>query len=87
VDYVLFDALGAFFACPDHHRFVSIDVDGDVKRLYEDYYFEVAITLGLKSLTMEVLRRLELRQVGLKTLTHEVMGVLIDKPKWVMMSK
>jgi hypothetical protein len=85
-DYVPFGALGAFFACPDH-RFTGVGVDGDVKRLYEDYGFKVTSAVELKSLSAEVLGRPELRQAGLKTLTREVMGVLIDKPKRVTMSK
>jgi hypothetical protein len=85
-DYVPFGALRAFFACPDH-CFTGVGVDDDFKRLYEDYGFEVANAEELKSLSAEVLGRPELSQVGLKTLTHEVMGVLIHKPKWVTMSK
>jgi hypothetical protein len=85
-DYVPFGDLGAFFACPDH-RFTGVGVDGDVKRLYEDYGFKVTSAVELKSLSAEVLSRPELRQAGLKTLTREVMGVLIDRPKRVTMSK
>jgi hypothetical protein len=85
-DYVPFGALRAFFACSDH-RFTGVGVDGDAKRLYKDYDFEVANAVELKSLSAEVLGRPELSQAGLKTLAHEVMGVLIDKPKWVTMSK
>jgi hypothetical protein len=86
VGYVPFGALGAFFMCPDH-RFTDVGVDGDVKRLYEDYNFEVTNSMELKSLLAEVLGWPELSQVGLKTLTREVMDVLINKPKRVMMSK
>jgi hypothetical protein len=53
-DYVLSGTLRAFFACPDHH-FTGVGVDDDVKRLYEDYGFEVASAVELKSLSTEVL--------------------------------
>ncbi|KAK3164981.1 hypothetical protein QOZ80_1AG0027370 [Eleusine coracana subsp. coracana] len=85
-NYVPVIALGDFFACPDH-RFAGVEVGGDFKRLYEDYGFEVTNTVELKSVAAEVLCRPELKQAGLKTLTREVMGVLIDKPKRVTMSR
>jgi hypothetical protein len=53
-DYVPFGALGAFFVCPDH-CFTGVGVDGDVKRLYEDYGFKVASAVELKSLFAKVL--------------------------------
>jgi hypothetical protein len=53
-------------------------VDDDVERLYEDYGFQVTSVVELKSLSVEVLGRPKLSEAGLKTLTHEVMGMLID---------
>ncbi|EES03381.1 hypothetical protein BDA96_03G265600 [Sorghum bicolor] len=84
-DYVP-DALRDFLACPDH-RFLGVAVDGDVKRLSEDCGLVVADAADLRHVAAEVLARPELRTASLKTLTREVMGVLIDKPKSVTMSK
>jgi hypothetical protein len=84
-DYVP-DALKDFLACPDH-RFLGVAVDGDVKRLSEDCGLVVANAVDLRCVAAEALARPELRTVSLKTLTREVMGVLIDKPKSVTMSK
>jgi hypothetical protein len=53
-------------------------VDNDVERLYKDYGFQVTSVVELKSLSAEVLGRPKLSEAGLKTLTHEVMGMLID---------
>ncbi|KAJ1284622.1 hypothetical protein BS78_03G219000 [Paspalum vaginatum] len=78
--------LGAFLACPDH-RFVGVAVEGDVKRLRDDCGLAVANAVDLRHLAAEVLARPELRKAGLKTLTREVMGVVIDKEKEVTMSK
>nr|CAB3477827.1 unnamed protein product [Digitaria exilis] len=80
------DALRAFLACPDH-RFLGVAVDGDVKRLSEDCGLAVANAVELRHVAAEVLARPKLREAGLKALTREVMGVLIDKPKRLTMSK
>ncbi|KAL6614800.1 hypothetical protein ACP70R_037070 [Stipagrostis hirtigluma subsp. patula] len=80
------DALRAFLASPDV-RFFGVGVDGDVTRLSEDYGMKVDNAVELTLLAAEVLSRKELVTAGLKTLTHEVMGVCIDKPKSVTMSK
>ncbi|XP_062179941.1 3'-5' exonuclease-like [Phragmites australis] len=80
------DALRDFLACPDH-RFVGVGVDGDVKRLSEDYGLEIANAVDLRYIAANVLSRPKLREAGLKTLAREVMGALIDKPKRVTMSK
>ncbi|KAL6614801.1 hypothetical protein ACP70R_037071 [Stipagrostis hirtigluma subsp. patula] len=84
-DYVP-DALHRFLASPDV-RFFGVGVDGDVKRLSEDCGLEVANAVELTKLAVEALSRPELKGAGLKTLTREVMGVCIDKPKQVTMSK
>lgn len=78
--------LRAFLACPDH-RFVGVAVDGDVERLYCDCKIVVTNAVDLRHVAAEVLSRPELRRAGLRTLTRDVMGVLIDKPKHVTMSK
>jgi len=83
-DYVP-DALKDFLACPDH-RFLGVAVDGDVKRLSEDCGLVVANAVDLRRVAAEALARPELRTASLKTL-REVMGVLINKPKSVTMSK
>ncbi|RCV26523.1 hypothetical protein SETIT_5G252400v2 [Setaria italica] len=71
--------LKAFLACPNH-SFVGVGVDNDVERLYDDCKILVANAVDLRYVAAEVLSRPELRKVGLKTLTREVMGVHIDKP-------
>ncbi|TVU35668.1 hypothetical protein EJB05_17569, partial [Eragrostis curvula] len=85
-DYVPEAALRDFFACPDH-RFAGVSVDGDAKRLFEDYVMAIASTVELKNVAAEVLQQPDLKKAGLKALTREVMGVHIDKPKRVTMSK
>jgi ribonuclease D len=78
--------LKAFLASPKH-RFVGVSVDGDVERLYCDYKILVATPVDLRHVAAEVLSRPELARAGLKTLACEVMGVLMEKPKHVTMSK
>ncbi|OEL33113.1 hypothetical protein BAE44_0005868 [Dichanthelium oligosanthes] len=84
-DYVP-DALRDFLACPDH-RFLGVAVDGDVKRLSEDCGLVVATPVELRHVAAEVLDTPKLRAAGLKTLALEVMGVHIDKPKRLTVSK
>ncbi|TVT96961.1 hypothetical protein EJB05_17571, partial [Eragrostis curvula] len=85
-DYVPEAELRDFFASPDH-RFVGVSVDEDAKRLAEDYGMKIASTVELKNVAAEVLQQPDLKKAGLKALTLEVMGVNIDKPKRVTMSK
>ncbi|CAO2165809.1 unnamed protein product [Urochloa humidicola] len=80
------DALKDFLACPDH-SFLGVAVDGDVRRLAEDCGLAVANAVELRRVAAEALARPELRNAGLKALTREVMGVHIDKPKRLTMSK
>ncbi|KAL6845351.1 hypothetical protein ACP4OV_024846 [Aristida adscensionis] len=84
-DYVP-DAQRRFLACPDT-RFFGVAVDGDVRRLAEDCGLEVANAVELTKLAVDALSRPELKGAGLKTLTREVMGVRIDKPRHVAVSK
>ncbi|XP_002456090.1 Werner Syndrome-like exonuclease [Sorghum bicolor] len=79
-------ALRAFLANPDH-RFVGVSVDGDVERLYCDCKILVATPVDLRHVAAEVLSRPELRRAGLKALVREVMGVVMEKPKHVTMSR
>jgi ribonuclease D len=79
-------SLRDFLASPDH-RFLGVAVDGDVRRLSEDCGLAVANAVELRHVAVEVLARPDLRNAGLKALTREVMGVHIDKPKRLTMSK
>ncbi|RLN23664.1 hypothetical protein C2845_PM07G05130 [Panicum miliaceum] len=79
-------ALGDFLACPGH-RFLGVAVDGDVRRLAEDCGLAVANAVELRRVAAEALARPELRDAGLKALAREVMGVHVDKPKRLTMSK
>ncbi|CAL4974924.1 unnamed protein product [Urochloa decumbens] len=79
-------ALRDFLACPDH-SFLGVAVDGDVKRLAEDCGLAVANAVELRRVAAEALGRPELRGAGLKALTREVVGVHIDKPKRLTMSR
>ncbi|NP_001144720.1 uncharacterized protein LOC100277762 [Zea mays] len=76
-----------------HHIIISIisirpsDWCGYVKRSRHDCNILVANVVDFRQITMEMLSRLELGTTGLKTLTREVMGLLIDKPKHVTLSR
>jgi ribonuclease D len=78
--------LKAFLACPDH-SFVGVGVDNDVERLYVDCKLLLANAVDLRYVAAEVLNRAELKYMGLKALTREVIGVDIDKPVEVTKSR
>ncbi|KAG8054983.1 hypothetical protein GUJ93_ZPchr0001g29263 [Zizania palustris] len=84
-DYIPFELM-YFLADPDI-CFVGVGIDGDIKRLDEDCNLKIANSKDLRSVAADVLCRPELQHAGLKRLTLEVMGVNIDKPKHITMSK
>lgn len=64
----------------------GVGVLGDGKRLLHDYGLECQGSIELTTLAVERLKRGELKNVGLKVLTHEVLGLIMHKPKKVTLS-
>lgn len=59
----------------------------DADKLEEDYGLSVSNALDLRPLAAEGLGLSELRQAGLKSLASAVLGVDVDKPKRITMSR
>lgn len=64
----------------------GVGVLADGKRLLHDYGLECQGGIELTTLAVERLKRDELRNVGLKVLVQEVLGLNMDKPKKVTLS-
>ncbi|KAI5078056.1 hypothetical protein GOP47_0007880 [Adiantum capillus-veneris] len=64
----------------------GVGVCADGKRLLQDYGLEFQGGIELTTLAVEQLRREELRNVGLKVLVQEVLGLALEKPKRVTLS-
>ncbi|KAK6149004.1 hypothetical protein DH2020_016529 [Rehmannia glutinosa] len=69
------------------YTFVGVGIEGDVRKLRNDYGLEVAKTRDLGSWAGDELGRADLRYVGLKALAKEVVGVEIEKPQNVRLSR
>ncbi|GFP94659.1 werner syndrome-like exonuclease [Phtheirospermum japonicum] len=70
-----------------NHTFVGVGVQNDVKMLWADYGLKVAKTRELGLWAAIELDRHELGKAGLKALTKEVLGVEMEKPKSITMSR
>ncbi|KAK6124937.1 hypothetical protein DH2020_041319 [Rehmannia glutinosa] len=75
------------FLANSNYTFVGVGIEEDVRKLRNDYGLEVANTIDLRSWAAYKLGRAELRNVGLKALTKEVLGVEIEKPQNVRLSR
>jgi len=62
-------------------KIVGVGIGNDVAKLRNDYGLECGGQLELSALAAERLQRRELKQVGLKGLAMEVLGLIISKPK------
>nr|XP_016501335.1 PREDICTED: Werner Syndrome-like exonuclease [Nicotiana tabacum] len=70
----------------DNYRFIGVGIDNDAKKLWDDYGLEVLNRVDLREWAAEELENESLRNVGLKYLVKEIVGIEIEKPKSVTMS-
>ncbi|CAD6237605.1 unnamed protein product [Miscanthus lutarioriparius] len=68
-------------------RFFGVGVEADAERLSDDHGLQVANAVDLRGRAAERMNRPDLRQAGLRTLVHAVMGVDLVKPQRVTMSR
>ncbi|KAK3161476.1 hypothetical protein QOZ80_1BG0077600 [Eleusine coracana subsp. coracana] len=76
------EALDDFLGESDY-RFVGVGVEGDAKRLWEDWELDVSNTVDLADLAAEEMERPSYRNAGLKAIAEGVMNVDMEKPRWV----
>ncbi|KAK8934556.1 hypothetical protein KSP39_PZI015176 [Platanthera zijinensis] len=67
--------------------FVGVGINEDIERLVEDSGLMVQNAVDLRELAVQMTGRLEMRQMGLKTLAEEIVGVQVSKPNSVKMSR
>ncbi|KAG9457797.1 hypothetical protein H6P81_002305 [Aristolochia fimbriata] len=84
-DYIP-QALSDFLTDPNF-TFVGVGIEPDVQKLLEDYHLLVPRTVDLRSLAANRTGRAELARAGLKTLAMDVLGLDVQKPKRVTMSR
>ncbi|PIA61003.1 hypothetical protein AQUCO_00300492v1 [Aquilegia coerulea] len=68
-------------------KFVGVGIQRDVEKLIRFYNLRVANFVELGPLAAEKFKRDELRNDGLKDLAKEVLGLVIDKPRRVTLSR
>ncbi|KAK8947626.1 hypothetical protein KSP40_PGU021432 [Platanthera guangdongensis] len=67
--------------------FVGVGINDDIERLVEDSGLMVQNAVDLRELAAQMTGRLEMRQMGLKALAEEIVGVQVSKPNSVTMSR
>ncbi|KAK8949924.1 hypothetical protein KSP40_PGU008300 [Platanthera guangdongensis] len=67
--------------------FVGVGINGDIDRLVQDSGMMVQNAVDLRELAVEMIGRFEMRQMGLKALAEEIVGVQVSKPNRVRMSR
>ncbi|KAK8926109.1 hypothetical protein KSP39_PZI018933 [Platanthera zijinensis] len=67
--------------------FVGVGINGDIERLVQDSGLMVQNAVDLRQLAVEMIGRFEMRQMGLKALAEEIVGVQVSKPNHVRMSR
>ncbi|KAK3164983.1 hypothetical protein QOZ80_1AG0027410 [Eleusine coracana subsp. coracana] len=73
------EALDEFLGDSDY-RFVGVGVEGDAKRLWDDWELDVSNTVDLADLAAEEMERPSYRNAGLKAIAKGVMNVDMEKP-------
>ncbi|KAF5175070.1 hypothetical protein FRX31_035342 [Thalictrum thalictroides] len=68
-------------------KFVGVGIHRDVEKLMKFYNLRVTNCVELGPWAAQQMKRNELRNAGLKELAKEVLGLLIDKPKRVTVSR
>ncbi|KAF3442189.1 hypothetical protein FNV43_RR16105 [Rhamnella rubrinervis] len=82
IPHSLLDFLGS-----DSYTFAGVGIQKDVEKLQMDYDLDVANAVDLAHLAAHELGSWNLRNAGLKGLAWEVLGIEIDKPIWVTLSR
>lgn len=67
--------------------FMGVGIMSDVNRLANENGLCVSNAVDLRDLANDVMRRNDMKQKGLAALSWEVMGVVLNKPKRVTMSR
>ncbi|KAK2651888.1 hypothetical protein Ddye_011744 [Dipteronia dyeriana] len=75
------------FLLNQNYTFVGVGIDKDVEKLEEDYNLRVGNRVDLRGLAADALETVGLRNAGLKSLSKEVLGLEISKPKGITMSR
>ncbi|XP_020086080.1 Werner Syndrome-like exonuclease [Ananas comosus] len=65
---------------------VGVGVDGDVTKLRNDYGLVCGESMDLDQLCRDYLGLLGQQRLGLKGYAREILGLNMEKPKWVTMS-
>ncbi|OIT30592.1 PREDICTED: Werner Syndrome-like exonuclease [Nicotiana attenuata] len=66
--------------------FVGVGIDNDAQKLWDDYGLQVSNRVDLRGWAAEELENENLRNVGLKYLVKEIVGIEMEKPKSVTLS-
>ncbi|KAL9373512.1 hypothetical protein Peur_033132 [Populus x canadensis] len=69
------------------YTFVGVGIEGDVKKLTEDYELSVGNAVDLRGLAAEKLGDSRWKNSGVKRLAREVLGKEIEKPKRITLSR
>ncbi|KAD6796438.1 hypothetical protein R6Q59_019775 [Mikania micrantha] len=69
------------------YTFAGVGIENDVEKLTEDYNLVVARTADLRTLAADAYGVRELKNAGIKELTSRVLGVEMNKPKGITMSR
>ncbi|XP_052175894.1 3'-5' exonuclease-like [Diospyros lotus] len=69
------------------YTFVGVGIDGDVGKLSRDYGLEVERTFELRDLAADEYDMPGLQNAGLKTLSSVVLGISVEKPREITMSR
>ncbi|KAK1550482.1 hypothetical protein Q3G72_019801 [Acer saccharum] len=70
-----------------NYTFVGVGIDKDIEKLEEDYNLRVGNRVDLRGLAADALETVGLRNAGLKSLSKEVLGLEISKPKVITMGR
>ncbi|KAL0927392.1 hypothetical protein M5K25_001557 [Dendrobium thyrsiflorum] len=79
-------SLGEFLA-DLRFTFVGVGVQADADRLENERGLYVSNAVDLRDLANEMMERNDMKRKGLAGLAREVMGVFLNKPKYVTMSR
>ncbi|KAL8199744.1 hypothetical protein R6Q57_013312 [Mikania cordata] len=69
------------------YTFAGVGIENDVEKLTEDYNLVIARTADLRTLAADAYGVRELKNAGIKELTSRVLGVEMNKPKGITMSR
>ncbi|KAK7256838.1 hypothetical protein RIF29_30367 [Crotalaria pallida] len=77
----------ASFLADTRNTFVGVGIEEDVEKLLVDYNLRVGNTVDLRGVAADYYGERGLRQAGLKALSLRVLGLEVEKPRRVSMSR